>query len=75
MAASGSAGSLDDIQDALDILNRSGAAYLLLVGRPGETCSRVWSQNRGNTDAETHTLLKQALVDHVDHWWAEPDDT
>ena len=36
-------GSLDDIADILELLDKTGYAYALMIGRSGDRSTRVWS--------------------------------
>lgn len=70
----GSAGSLDDLEDAIQCLERDGCAFLLLVGRPGEPWTRLWSRNRGNLGPETHGVIRDAVEAYLSTHWDDPDE-
>lgn len=46
-------GSLDNIQDAVDALQREDCIYVLVVGRPGENCTHIHHDLKGNHDRDT----------------------
>ena len=58
-----STGSLDCIQDALDILDREQVVYVLVIGRPGEHVTRTWCDLRGNTDQPTKDHLVNSVCE------------
>jgi hypothetical protein len=54
-------GSLDNLQDAVEALEREGCVYVLVVGRPGSKCTLVYHDLKGNNDKETvETVLAAA---------------
>lgn len=63
-----SAGSLDDIQDIVDLLHKQDCIFCLVVGRVGEKCSRDWISMKGNYDEESrlklHQIVETAFVEH-----------
>lgn len=53
-------GSLDHIEDALDSLRKEDCVYLLVIGRPGEFCTRVYSNLKGNYNQEAIDKIIEA---------------
>lgn len=72
-AVSRGAGSLDNIQDALDCLEREGCVYILAIGRIGENVTNIWSMNRGNTDEQSRETMRAAISEHLDKRWSDED--
>lgn len=65
------AGSMDNIQDAVEILEREGVAFLLIVGRPGEEITWSWSEPLGNKDEKTRNHMISVATDHIERFWKD----